>query len=119
MATPQKTHKQADRTENEKKSNSPSKVNSYKERKLPSNRNNTQNILSQNDNTLIGKNFKNNTLGLLVGTFNTKYVSAIYIAENNICVKKVLIYTIKDAQNCVVSYEGTKPDIVAYQLTCN
>ncbi|KAH3852800.1 hypothetical protein DPMN_095320 [Dreissena polymorpha] len=64
---------------------SPSKVNSNEEPKSTSNRNNNQNIQSRNDNTLIGKNFNNNALGLLVGTSNSKYVSAKYIAGNNMC----------------------------------
>ena len=41
------------------------------------------------------------------------------MAGDNLYVKKIIKYTTSDAKEYVEKFEGIKPDVVAFQLTCN
>lgn len=67
--------------------------------------------------TYIGQNMK--TSALIVGTSNTKFLSAKYIGDSSMYVKKVQKFTVKETTDFITKYEGLTPDVIAYQVTCN
>lgn len=71
----------------------------------------------ESQKTYVGKKYNKNAV--IIGTSNTKYLSAKFIGGTDMFVKKALAYSISDAKTYVNNFEGVKPDLVAYQVTCN
>ena len=57
---------------------------------------------------------------LLVGTSNTRYLNARFIAGRNSYIKKVTKYTVNEAKDFIENYDlEFTPEIIVYQLCCN
>ena len=57
---------------------------------------------------------------LLIGTSNTRYLNARFIADRKSYIRKITKYTVEEAKTFIENYDlDFAPELIVYQLGCN